>query len=325
MKPPLPLQAPLPPQELDWLRLQYRTRSPTQGLGAHRHRRMGQSLEFRDFRPYVPGDDIRSMDWPATLRSGSRIVRSFEAEERRRLILLVDCRPAMHLPEGAEKIAVALWIAQALADAALAERDQVVVVPLFAPADVKMVTLRDGRNRPALRRLVEDLRKPPGTEAEWLREPELESRRIDDVLRPAAAVVLISDMLFADPGDRLVSLARRAQRSYRSLHVFELDSWPMERAILLASPFRLGAIEGKAFDSTHLDASPDILEQAETAMQAHRRRLRQALSGPGLVWPEAPLRWPGLVAPDVRQMTDWFRTEFRRAAVLPSLLSRGSR
>ncbi|MCB1387915.1 MAG: DUF58 domain-containing protein [Rhodobacteraceae bacterium] len=286
---------------------------------------MGQSLEFRDFRPYVPGDDIRTMDWPATLRSGTRIVRSFEAEERRRLVLLVDCRPAMHLPKGVEKLAVALWITQLLVDIALAERDQAVVVPLFSSPARPPVTVRDGRDRAALRSLVASLRGAPASDAEWSREPDLEGTRIDAVLRPAAAVVLLSDMLFQDAGDRMAALARRAQQSYRSLHVLELDSWPMERAILMEGSFRLGAMEGRSFETAHMDADLDILEQAETAMQAHRLRLRHALSGPGLIWPASPFGWPELPALDPRQVTAWFRAEFARAAVIPSLLSRTSR
>jgi len=41
---------------------------PSAGLGATRRRRLGQSLEYREHREYVAGDDIRNIDWRASAR-----------------------------------------------------------------------------------------------------------------------------------------------------------------------------------------------------------------------------------------------------------------
>ena len=316
---------PLPSHALNRLRLLYRTRSPSAGLGAHRHRRMGQSLEFRDFRDYVPGDDVRAIDWPASLRSGSKIIRSFEAEERRTLIILVDCRPAMRLPKGADKLTVALWIAQLLVDAALAERDLAVVVPLFSARNFPPLTIRSGRDKQALARLIAALRAPLVDAHDWNTGHEIQGRGIEAVLRPAAAVVLLSDMLFSDDQGQVAALARRAQASYRSLHVFELQSWPFERALLASGPFRLGSLEGRDFGEAHFEAAASLLDQAQTAMQAHRHALQRKFIGPGLVWPGQAMHWPNAPAVNRAAFEEWFRAAFQHASVLPSLLSRAGR
>ena len=59
-----------------------------EGLVAVRGR--GQGSEFDSLREYVPGDDPRSIDWRATARRTSVIVRTYRAERDRRLVLALD-------------------------------------------------------------------------------------------------------------------------------------------------------------------------------------------------------------------------------------------
>lgn len=319
MRQTLPMKPPVSPYDLNRLRLRFRARSPSEGLGAHRHRRMGQSLEFRDFRDYVPGDDVRAIDWSASLRSRDRIVKSFEAEERRTLIILLDCRPAMRLPEGADKLRVAFWIAQLLVDIALAERDHAVIVPLFSAVDHKPVKVRGGRDKRQVSSLFETLLNRVNDADTWDAVPRFDGRAAVRALQPAAAVVLLSDMLFDDPEGRFAGLVRRAQKSYRSFHVFELNSWPMERSLMAGGPFRLAALEGRDFGETHFEAADQALREAEQAMERHLLQLRHAFAGPGLVWPHHAVLWPDTAD----GFQDWFQAAFRKAALLPSLLSRG--
>ena len=51
--------------------------------GAHRTKRRGQSQEFADHRAYVPGDDIRYLDWHLYGRLDTLWVKLFEAEDDR--------------------------------------------------------------------------------------------------------------------------------------------------------------------------------------------------------------------------------------------------
>ena len=50
----------------------------------------GQGTEFDSLREYVPGDDVRSIDWRATARSGDVVVRTWRPERDRRVLLVLD-------------------------------------------------------------------------------------------------------------------------------------------------------------------------------------------------------------------------------------------
>ncbi|WP_238364623.1 DUF58 domain-containing protein [Mesobacterium pallidum] len=322
---PLPLEIPIPASVLNRRRLALRRTVPTEGIGPHRHRRMGQSLEFREFRDYQRGDDARMIDWAASHRMARRVVRTFEAEERRTLFLLLDCRPTMYLPEGADKLTIATWIAQALALAAQAEGDRVIVSTLFGPRDGAPMTLRPRRGQQEMIALGQALRDAaPRAEADWQGTGELAVAAISRLFTPASAVVLISDALFPIEAPGLVALAQAAQRSYRSLHLVELDAWPMERAMLSRGPFRLGALGRSGGSAALREASAAQLAEAEARLAAHRHRLRLAFRGPGLAWPDRPIRWPADPAPDPAAIAAWFQAAFLSAGALPALWSRAS-
>lgn len=79
----------------------------------------GASLEFHDHRAYVPGDDLRHLDWAAWARSGQLLVRRQRREVSPRLELLLDLSASMAAPPA--KLALATALAALLAT--LAERD----------------------------------------------------------------------------------------------------------------------------------------------------------------------------------------------------------
>ena len=58
--------------------------------GRHRSPIRGSSLEFAEYRKYVPGDDTRRMDWRAWGRSDRFYIKEFEADTNLRLCLIVD-------------------------------------------------------------------------------------------------------------------------------------------------------------------------------------------------------------------------------------------
>lgn len=55
----------------------------------------GRGMEFDESRPYQPGDDIRSLDWRVTARTGKTHTKLFREERERPVIIAVDLRPAM--------------------------------------------------------------------------------------------------------------------------------------------------------------------------------------------------------------------------------------
>ncbi|MBI1861135.1 MAG: DUF58 domain-containing protein [Deltaproteobacteria bacterium] len=58
--------------------------------GSYRTAFRGSSMQFKEFRPYEPGDDIRHMSWTVTARTGRPTVKIFEQERELDVILMVD-------------------------------------------------------------------------------------------------------------------------------------------------------------------------------------------------------------------------------------------
>lgn len=55
----------------------------------------GRSMEFDDLREYVPGDDVKDIDWKATARSGQPLIKRFVATRQHAVLLVVDTGRAM--------------------------------------------------------------------------------------------------------------------------------------------------------------------------------------------------------------------------------------
>jgi uncharacterized protein (DUF58 family) len=73
----------------------------------------GRSLDFDDLRPYVPGDEIKDVDWKATARLGSLMTRRFVAQRKHTVVLVVDTGRGMAAtaPSGEMKRDVAILAA----------------------------------------------------------------------------------------------------------------------------------------------------------------------------------------------------------------------
>lgn len=87
---------------------------PAQSIlsGRHASRLRGRGLNFEELRHYRPGDDIRTMDWKVTNRTGKPHVRVYTEERERRIYLMVDQRISMFFgSQRAMKSAVAAEIA----------------------------------------------------------------------------------------------------------------------------------------------------------------------------------------------------------------------
>ncbi|GBD37286.1 hypothetical protein HRbin36_02417 [bacterium HR36] len=105
--------------EQEGYRYQWRVlrRSPLGQSDRHLASAAGSSLEFREHREYLPGDDLRYLDWSATARSDRLLVKVFEQELHPYLELILDGSRSMDVP-GSEKGRAALGLAALLAAAA---------------------------------------------------------------------------------------------------------------------------------------------------------------------------------------------------------------
>lgn len=110
-----------------------------------RSRDMGHGLEFRDYRPYVPGDDLRAIDWNIYRRLGRVFLRLFEELEDMPLYLMPDVSSSMWL-EDPPRAKAGLRATLALAAIALGQHDSAGVFP-FAEDLAVAVRPQAGKNR----------------------------------------------------------------------------------------------------------------------------------------------------------------------------------
>ena len=100
-------------ESLPQLKFLWKKSKATRQEGSINHSSTGSSLEFQDFQPYMPGDDLRYLDWNVYARTEQLHIKRFSQEKNLHLLLLVDCSASMTI--GAPpKLVLALRLAVAL-------------------------------------------------------------------------------------------------------------------------------------------------------------------------------------------------------------------
>lgn len=118
------------------------SRRPVLGdAGQRRSRRTGGSVEFADFRAYVPGDDFRRVDWNAYARHERLIVRLHSADEDVTLTLWIDASASMTYGDPS-KLRAATALAGALGYVALGAYDRACVASFTSTATMLTPRLR---------------------------------------------------------------------------------------------------------------------------------------------------------------------------------------
>lgn len=92
-----------------------------------RTRKTGSGIEFADHRDYVPGDDLRYLDWNIYGRLERLLIRLFEEEEDLHIYVLIDCSESMAFGDPL-KLHYSMQVAAALAYVGLANLDRVSIV-----------------------------------------------------------------------------------------------------------------------------------------------------------------------------------------------------
>ncbi|MFN8588063.1 MAG: DUF58 domain-containing protein [Candidatus Eisenbacteria bacterium] len=115
----------------------------------------GRGVEFEEVRPYVPGDEVRDIDWNVTARLGSAYVKRFVEERELTVTLVVDISRSMRFGTGAaEKRELAAELCAVIGFAAMRNNDRVGLV--LAAGDVEHF-VRPARGRTHLLRMLRDL------------------------------------------------------------------------------------------------------------------------------------------------------------------------
>jgi len=165
----------------------------------------GTGMEFREVREYVAGDDIRTIDWNVTARTGDPFVKLFEEERELTVMLVVDMSRSGWFGSGERtKVEVAAELCGVLAFSAIANKDKVGLL-LFSDRVEKYIPPAKGKSH-VLRLIRELLTFTPEGHGTDLNEP---LRLLDSVLKRKATVFLVSDFWTGDFTTSLSVLGRR--------------------------------------------------------------------------------------------------------------------
>jgi uncharacterized protein (DUF58 family) len=124
-------------------------------VGAYLSRFKGRGMEFEELREYIPGDDVRDIDWNVTHRLGRPFVKRFREERELCAVLAVDVSGSFHFGSAARtKREFAAEIAATLALSAAKNGDKVALL-LFTEEEELFVPPRKGRRQ--ILRIVREL------------------------------------------------------------------------------------------------------------------------------------------------------------------------
>lgn len=214
---------------LERYRVEARKRLRASLVGSHVIRRKGQSLEFHEFVSYVPGDDVRHVDWRASARRGAEddlLVRRFAAEEQMRLIISVDARLTMVLPEVMPKVQIAAWLAEAIAWIALRSEDQIILHSLFGQGPSALVHVPKMSSRLRIRRILE--RFLDGKQGDT---PNTHALRPH--IPPTSVWLILTDSYFSEQAGAVLARAiAKAEEGMRWVILADLNSWLCEQDLV---------------------------------------------------------------------------------------------
>jgi len=191
--------------------------------GLHSSPQLGMSVDFAEHRAYMPGDDVRRIDWRVYARTDRLYVKQFEADTNANLHLLLDISRSMDFGSGAvSKLEYAKYLAASLAYLSLRQRDRIGLITFDNDVvDVIPTSIRHfERVLHALDRLT------PGGVSDYQRPLE----KIAEQLRRRSLVVLISDLY--DTPDRLLKAINQLHYRGNDLIVFHLLD-PLELSLNL--------------------------------------------------------------------------------------------
>lgn len=237
--------------------------------GDRRSKQRGQSVEFADYRPYVPGDDLRFIDWNLFARLDKLFLRLFMEEQDLSVTIAADLSQSMHYGQPA-KSHYARQLAAALGYISLVNYNRV-NLHVFSGSHVDARLGLRGR-RPVqemLSFLGSAMTQPPPGDASL----EAFTRRLVKLRPGKGMIILISDFLEKGSLDDALRPLAHEQWDVHAIHVLspqELDP----RKDTLTGDMRLRDSEDG--ELTEVTMSPELLSRYKANLEAYCDEVRQS-------------------------------------------------
>jgi len=266
----------------------------------------GRGMDFDEVREYLPGDEVRSIDWNVTARTGRPFVKKFTEERELTLLLLLDLSASGRFGSGSRsKRELAAEVASVLAFSAIRNQDRVGLV-LFTDRVEKFIAPAKGRSH-VLRVVRESLFfEPEHTGTDLLAAVEFANR----VVPRRAVAFLISDFLLPGNEKGLPEPVRRALTLANRRHDLVALSTTDPRERELPDVGFVTLDDAETGEQLEIDTSnPGLRRRYARAAQTHAEALSQSLRGCGVDLLELSTDEPYLPA-----LQRFFRGRARRAA-----------
>ncbi|HLN27624.1 MAG TPA: DUF58 domain-containing protein [Gemmataceae bacterium] len=202
-------------------RLDLRARYVVEGFisGMHRSPFFGHSVEFVQHREYVPGDDLRHLDWKVWSKTDRFYIKQYEEETNLRTTLVVDVSESMHYGRGAlNKYNYACTIAACLGYLLLRQQDSVGLITF--DDDVRQVVPARSQQThiDALVKAMDTSRPRAKTDLEKI------LRRVAETISGRGLIVIVSDLLAdREPFFRGLEMLHHRRHDVLVFHVLDAD------------------------------------------------------------------------------------------------------
>jgi uncharacterized protein (DUF58 family) len=254
-------------------RLDLRARHVVEGFisGQHRSPFFGHSVEFLQHREYVPGDDLRYIDWKVWSKTDRYHIKQFEEDTNLRCTLVVDVSESMHYGRGAlNKYEYACTIGACLAYLLLRQQDSVGCIT-FDSAVRRVVPTRSQQNH--IDGIVNAMHVSKPRE-----KTDLEKilRRVTETVSSRGMIVLISDLLAdREPFFRGLDMLCHRRHDVLIFHVLDED----EMTFPFAGTTRFEGME----ELPHLLCDPRALRDGYLeALEEYLTEVRRGCVGKGV-------------------------------------------
>lgn len=236
--------------------------------GLHRSPYMGFSVDFAAYRQYMPGDEIRRIDWNVFARSDRLYVKLFEGETNTRVLVMLDVSGSMNYGSGEiKKIDYARILAASLSYFAHHQRDGIGL--LTFDTEIRAHVPASRRRGQMLTILSEIDRVQPSQLTEF-RKP---LRFLAEYLTRRGVIILITDLY--DEPDNIIAGLKALKAKGNDIIVFHImDNFE------LTFPFEDMAQFEDLETRKKLHVIPEYLRtQYLSILNEHMERIRKELSG----------------------------------------------
>ncbi len=265
---------------LDRLKLTVRPHATASRQGGHASPVLASGVEFADHRHYVPGDDVRHIDWKAFARHGQITIRQFEEERDARIYVLVDLSGSMSRGVPISKIDVAKRLAAAFAYVGMKQFDRALVLPFGDALERETRALRSAADVPEIDRFLAEC--APGGPTSFAHVVKSLAERFPE----RGMVIVLSDLMKPDGFTEGFRKIGALGHELRVVHV----NAPEDLAPDLKGELEL--IDAEEDRSVRVRVSKGLLEAYRKEVEAHFAQCREATQRAGGRFVSVPTTMP---------------------------------